>query len=57
MTDFKEMYFRLFHGTEQAINMLIETQRNCEELYISPSRPELTVFPLPLGNKKGADEE
>lgn len=41
------MYMKLFQAAEQAINMLIEAQRECEELYISSLQPELTVIPLP----------
>ena len=57
MTDFKEMYLKLFQASEQAINMLIEAQRECEKLYISSSQPELTVIPLSTENKKDVDEE
>ena len=47
MTDYKEMYLTLFRATEQAINTLIEAQRECEELYISEPETELRVIPLP----------
>lgn len=47
MPDYKEMYLILFRATEQAINMLIEAQRKCEELYISEPDTELRVIPLP----------
>lgn len=46
MPDYKEMYFTLFRATEQAINTLIEAQRECEELYISEPETELRVIPL-----------
>ena len=47
MPDYKKMYLILFRATEQAINMLIEAQRECEELYISEPETELRVIPLP----------
>ena len=42
MPDYKEMYLKMARASERAINILIETQRECEEMYISAS--ELTVF-------------
>lgn len=47
MPDYKKMYFTLFRATEQAINTLIEAQRECEELYISEPEMELRVISLP----------
>ena len=47
MPDYKEMYLTLFRATEQAINTLIEAQRECEELYISEPETELRAIPLP----------
>ena len=47
MPDYKKMYLTLFRATEQAINTLIEAQRECEELYISEPKTELRVIPLP----------
>ena len=46
MPDYKKMYFTLFRATEQAINTLIEAQRECEELYISEPETALRVNPL-----------
>ena len=43
MTDYKDMYVTLLHATEQAINMLIAAQQQCEELYISAPREELIL--------------
>ena len=45
MPDYKEMYLTLFRATEQALGILIEAQRSCEELYLSAPEPELFVFP------------
>lgn len=47
MPNYKKMYFTLFRATEQAINTLIEAQRECEELYISEPETELRVIPMP----------
>ena len=46
MPDYKKMYLTLFRATEQAINTLIEAQRECEELYISGPETELRVISL-----------
>ena len=35
MPDYQEMYLALFKASEEAINLLIEAQRECEELYMS----------------------
>lgn len=37
MDNYKEMYLKLFNACEDAINSLIDSQRECEELYISCS--------------------
>ena len=34
-TDYREMYLTLMRATEQAIRLLIEAQRKCEELYLA----------------------
>ena len=58
MPDYKEMYFKMVRASEQAINILIKAQQECEEMYISG--PELTVIPgkenaPELGDQSGAD--
>lgn len=45
MADYKEMYIRMFRAATQVIEILAKAQQDCEELYISASEPELTVFP------------
>lgn len=42
MTDYKKMYLIMANETERAINILIEAQRQCEELYINSTEPEIT---------------
>ena len=45
MADFEEMYYELFRTTEKAINILIEAQRKCEDMYINSSECEILTFP------------
>lgn len=40
MPDYKEMYLRLMRETEKAVNILIEAQKVCEELYIEAENDE-----------------
>lgn len=35
MEDYKKLYFELFGKVEDAIQLLIEAQKNCEEKYIN----------------------
>ena len=35
MPDYKEMYLKLFRASEEAVNILIAVQQECEELYLS----------------------
>jgi len=56
MPDYKEMYLKMLQASEQAVNILIEAQRECEELYISSPQPEPHAIPLPLENKKNLNE-
>ena len=57
MPDYEEMYSKMFRACEQAINILIAAQKECEECYISSPEPELTVVSLPAENKKNMDAE
>lgn len=45
MPDYKEMYFKLFRASEEAVNLLIAAQQECEEMYISAEEPEITMLP------------
>ena len=40
MPNYKQMYSKLFRATEDAINILIAAQQECEELYISDAEPD-----------------
>ena len=44
MPEYKKMYLTLFRASEDAINLLVKAQRECEELYLSSPEPELTVL-------------
>jgi len=57
MPDYKEMYLTMLRASEQAINIMIVAQQECEGHYISSSEPELTAAPLPAENKKSVNEE
>ncbi len=35
LPDYKEMYLTMFRASEAAMNILMEAQRKCEEMYIS----------------------
>ena len=43
MPNYKEMYFKMVRASERAINILIEAQRECEEMYLSGR--SLTALP------------
>lgn len=55
MPDYKELYFKLFYASEQAINTQIQAQRECEELYISQPEPDLKVVTISAENKKSME--
>ncbi len=50
MTDYKEMYFKLFRATTQAIGILVKAQQDCKELYISEPSLKLTALPREPGD-------
>ena len=45
--DYKEMYLKILRASEKAIDILIEAQRDCEEIYISSEEKssELLIDP------------
>lgn len=45
MADYKELYLKMVRETEKAIQILIEAQRDCEELYLQDEGPVLRVLP------------
>ena len=48
MPNYQEMYLKLFRAAEQAINILIAAEQECEELYLSS--PEAKLMQLPLSD-------
>ena len=46
MPDYQQMYLTMMRATEKALNILIEAQQACEELYISAEEPKLYVLPI-----------
>lgn len=34
MTDYEKMYHIMFNAAEDAINLLIEAQQKCEDIYV-----------------------
>ena len=50
MIDYEEMYYKMVRATEQAINVLIQAQKECEQMYIEARDTPLVVFP---GEKSG----
>lgn len=39
--DYKEMYLTLMRETEKAINILIDVQQKCEDMYLNTSEPTI----------------
>ncbi len=41
MPDYKQMYLTLFDAVEKSINLLIDAQRACEEIFIDTDETEV----------------
>lgn len=52
MPDYKEMYFKLFRATGEAMEILIDAQRECEELYMNAPTAEVRLFPSQADEKE-----
>ncbi|MDD6023104.1 MAG: hypothetical protein PUC06_02540 [Oscillospiraceae bacterium] len=37
--DYKELYLKMVRATEDAMNLLIKAQQECEELYLQQTEP------------------
>lgn len=57
MADYKKLYFKMFRASEQAINLLLTAQQECEEHYISSEESPIRMVPFPLKDAKEMDEE
>jgi len=49
--DYKEMYYVLMDATERAIEILIEAQRKCEEMYMEAEEPKIISVVSPTEEK------
>lgn len=50
------MYLKMVRETEKAIQILIQAQRDCEEMYLQDEGPVLRLFPK-RGEGPGSDPE
>ena len=49
MTGYKEMYLQLFRVSEDAVNIIIKAQRECEKMYMSDE--ETQALPTDVDQK------
>ena len=54
MADYKELYLKMLRASEQAINLLILAQRECEALYAAAPPPELKIL-IPPEDQRGKE--
>ncbi len=54
--DFKEMYLKMVRATEEAMRILIEVQRECEEMYVSATEPLVEELQKAYGQMEADDE-
>lgn len=40
MSDYEEMYLTMLRASEEALRIIIEAQKKCEEMYISQEESE-----------------
>ncbi len=46
MPDYQQMYLTMMRATEKALNILIEAQQKCEEVYLSGEETKITLLPI-----------
>ena len=46
MPDYQQMYLTMVRAAEKAMNILIEAQQECEELYLSEDEARIDVLPV-----------
>jgi hypothetical protein len=56
MPDYKKMYLKMVQASEQAANILIAAQQECEELYISSYEPNFEEIALMPEHDGSADD-
>ena len=54
--DYQKMYHIMFNATEQAINLLIEAQQKCEDLFVEADAFPPQIFYLSTEPTKPTDE-
>lgn len=47
MSDYKEMYYKLFKASQEAIEIIVAAQKECEEIYTAGEPPAKRVVPFP----------
>jgi len=53
--DYEKMYYTMFDATEKAINLLIDAQRECEEIFMdADDAPQ--IIPLPTVSSDLSDK-
>ncbi len=56
MPDYKKMYLTMFRANEEAVNLLLQAQQECEELYISSPEPEIRALNIEKPQGQGSQE-
>lgn len=56
MPDYRKMYAKMMASCEQAIQLLITAQQECEELYVSAPEGELRMLARPTRREKDAHD-
>lgn len=51
MPDYQNMCLKMARATEKAISILIQSQQETEEIYISTPEPDIQLFVLPEENE------
>ncbi len=49
LPDYREMYYKMINATERAMNILIDAQRECEEIYLKNDDTPIVIAQI---NKK-----
>ena len=52
MPDYQQVYLTMVRATEKALNILIEAQQECEELYLSAEEARIDMLPVKRDSKE-----
>ncbi len=52
MPDYREIYLIMARETERAINILIDAQKRCEDLYINAGDAKITLIDRKINEEK-----